>query len=867
MPAVTDPTLLAELEKTQSQIDRGGGSSAVDADGQIVSGAGVTANKRVELKGDMVALDQFEQDLVNLEGLYENHFKNQGILTPLEWASGVFNPNADAYNKASMRMLPLVAKALGFTAKQMDTPAEIERLKAYVPINSDPDKTAQEKLTALRGMLMRQRANLQEVMGGKSPQKQLAGEGATTTLEDAPPELQQEVANYLKAIKPGTLTPEAYAGFVEAQRLKYGWAKDSLPYTPEFVKPFVDEFNKAGKAGAVQPFQRQMSTGEQMLNNAGSSVLGAGVIGAADAITGGFMPEIAGLAGGDEAAIDAGIQQVRDASPVASFVGNMVGGAMLPIGRGVGAARLAGEAAAYGAYSGAGNAEGGFTDRLDEAAIGAGAGGVLGYLGGRLADRISARMNGGPPPPSGSAQRMADAKDFGIDLSIGDAGGRGAKIVERTLDALPASASVMEAARGRLRNQVEVAVETLAGKAGNASGNAGMGASLQRGVKAAMERADDESTALYQAISIPDSFPANMANTVQALEKLTTKFASNPDFAARRVNHGMLRDLEALKSGGLTWAEMKAYRSDIGEQMGEAIIGAASSRKELGSLYAALSDDMRATAMDRGPAALSAFERANKHFNGKQNRLEKVYKQFIGKDFDANPEAAANRLRAIISDGKATASIADLAQIRGGMKGDEWGQVQSGLIRLMGHPAKSEGRDFDPSIFIRAYKDMTPKARNVMFGGQKKPLRQELDKFAEVMEGLAASNATRNTSQTGNVSGGLATASLFLVDPTSLVGGLATQYGGAKLLWTNPTFVNWATGYTRMLKGATKAGHPPAMSKQMGYLGRVAKSQPAIAQDILGLRTALENAFAQSAASTPARLAAAEKENNKEGQK
>jgi len=143
--------------------------SAGAAQGQQSVGAAMTQNKRSEMRDSLTSLDQFESDLSHLEQTYDKHFKQQGFPGMLrEYApDGISEINQD-YNATGQRLLPLVAKALGFTSKQFDTPAELKRLEKYVPISTDRDQTAFNKLRNLRGMLTRQRNNLNTQLGNKA---------------------------------------------------------------------------------------------------------------------------------------------------------------------------------------------------------------------------------------------------------------------------------------------------------------------------------------------------------------------------------------------------------------------------------------------------------------------------------------------------------------------------------------------------------------------------------------------------------------------------------------------------------------------------------------------------------------------------
>jgi hypothetical protein len=77
--------------------------------------------------------------------------------------------------------------------------------------------------------------------------------------------------------------------------------------------------------------------------------------------------------------------------------------------------------------------------------------------------------------------------------------------------------------------------------------------------------------------------------------------------------------------------------------------------------------------------------------------------------------------------------------------------------------------------------------------------------------------------------------------------GLKTgaEYGMANL-WTNPKFVRWASGYTKMLTGAANAGKkvdPGKLQMQANLLGKIAAGNPAITQDALRLRHTLLSQF------------------------
>lgn len=161
--------------------------SAGATQGGTSVGQAMTQNKRSEMKDSLTALDQFEADLSHLETTYDKHFRQQGAPGVLrEYAPDFLSEINQDYNATSQRLLPLVAKALGFTSKQFDTPAELKRLEKYVPQSTDFDQTAFNKLRNLRGMLNRQRGNINKQLGIQQQPKKRKNQASVIDFNDLP---------------------------------------------------------------------------------------------------------------------------------------------------------------------------------------------------------------------------------------------------------------------------------------------------------------------------------------------------------------------------------------------------------------------------------------------------------------------------------------------------------------------------------------------------------------------------------------------------------------------------------------------------------------------------------------------------------
>jgi hypothetical protein len=135
---------------------------------------------------------------------------------------------------------------------------------------------------------------------------------------------------------------------------------------------------------------------------------------------------------------------------------------------------------------------------------------------------------------------------------------------------------------------------------------------------------------------------------------------------------------------------------------------------------------------------------------------------------------------------------------------------------------------------------MAQPARNLLFGNGE--LRGALDKFVSVNQRLANSNALRNTSQTvpnfigtgfAGVAGGAAVtgnlSALFAIGAEAL-----GNFGMAKA-WTSPSFVRWATGFS-------KSTTPQAAKSQIGRLSKIAATNPELRGELMAIQQKLLSA-------------------------
>jgi hypothetical protein len=200
---------------------------------------------------------------------------------------------------------------------------------------------------------------------------------------------------------------------------------------------------------------------------------------------------------------------------------------------------------------------------------------------------------------------------------------------------------------------------------------------------------------------------------------------------------------------------------------------------------------------------------------GGGERIEKLRRQFTPEEFDILAGFQLGRL------GTPRASAAAAVEI--------------------GEGAAKEGAEyvaeqgFNPNTFITNWGNMSKEAKDAMFsGGKYADLRPALDDLVFTVERIGASakqmanpsGTAKNIAAIGFL-GGIPGASLVGMDSFTFgFGGLAGQYGGAKLM-TNPAYVKWLT------QGAEIAAYNPnSFGQHIRRLVQIQAANPEIRDEI-----------------------------------
>lgn len=559
--------------------------------------------------------------------------------------------------------------------------------------------------------------------------------------------------------------------------------------------------------------------------------------------------------------------------PVARGLGQLGGAFAVPMGEINSLGQLSLKGAAVGAGYGAGSSRS-LSDVpqnvLLNAAVGATAPVALSLVGRGGKAAVNA-LRGGPrevpplvDPMTGELNQPMDAmrpadrvqamRDYGMQtITPGMAGGRTARVLEQGFNNVPGSAGVMEDVNAAASGELRRSMQGVAQQFGSSKTLSEGGAELQRGAQERIARSQTVTSKAYNAIPISDQAQASTSATTATLQQLTGRFQSNPELADALSDSRLSRYLDAVQKG-LSWKDLKDFRSIIGEKIGDMRFGEGQSTSDLRALYAGLSQDMQNTAASMGPRAVAAFNRANNLYRNEQKLIDGALTRILGPDGNLPAEQAAARVKSMTMGGKASGDLKTLAQIKAAtVKSGAWDEIASTLIHLGGQPANSEGRAFNPQTFVQWYSDMAEPARSMLF---KPELRKSLDGFVAMTQQLGRVKGMTNTSNTTPTmigSGVIAAGGIAaLSHPMALLGiaGGGVVNNLMARAWTSPTFVNLVTGYGR----AVASGNANAVRSQVGRLSKLAATDPELRAPIESLlkNIANDNAVPSIAASSNA---------------
>jgi hypothetical protein len=615
----------------------------------------------------------------------------------------------------------------------------------------------------------------------------------------------------------------------------------------------------------------------------GDGGLGAAVRGIGNAATFGFMDEIGAVAdaigtGGtyaDNLNRRRGLELYDEQnSPVARVIGQLGGGAVVggaltfanagqaaraaaiaalrggatraqaqAAGRQAFAIRTAAEAAAQGGVYGAGESEGGLAERAGGAAVGAAVGGIggaaLSYGGGRLLQAVDARRAAraaAPLAPQQEALAAAERQNivpFPADVA-GGATRRATSVVAQTIGG---NQQIVTGARATVDSAQAVRDRVAAG-IGTALPNEAAGETAAAGARAFIARTGQRIGRIYEAAG-------NMAgraqvDTPEARRVLDAELGPLEESPIQGPGVAILRDLRDALVQPMSVRGLREARTQLRDRFEAAGLRRSNIERVASRVIDAATDDLisglRAQGLDR---AATAYQRADRLWRERVETIDEFLDPIITNK--SGEEVMAGLTRAMAGNNRRFVGFINA------LPANEQATVRASLIQAMGRATKGAqdetGEAFSLGTFLTHWNGIGETAKQRLFGPEGRAALNDLATYA------AQSKEAQRYANTSN-SGG---AAINWWTAASGAGAWGTM--GATILAENVTGRLLASPrFARWLARAPRAVTPEQREREVARLSRIARSEPAIANDILGLQARLADAFGGA----PARLAAEE---------
>lgn len=750
--------------------------------------------------------------------------------------------------KAEQAKRDFIAASLRYESGAAITPTEFEKQDAtFFPQPGDSPEVIKQKEGARQRVIESFQiaagtgaARVNQIRGPEGA-VQFAGEGPATSANAYRLKPEQEAA--VAALAQSGASADAISALVK----QFGGNA-----SPESLKGLQD-FYADPKNRGIAPDQNYEQVDKVRPVAFGDGALGAAGRGLTDTATLGFADEIGAVADTIGGGTYADNLDRRRGNALydeqnqfgARLAGQIAGGLVLPGG----GARTAGElgrvGAAYGGAYGFGSSNGDIGQRLLGAAGGAATGGAAGYGLGALGNLAASRLAGRTPPgggtPTGGQELLAAAGRQGIDVLPADVGGSLTRRMTAGVVQTPFGSGPIVAAAERGQQQAGARLGQIAAEVGAPARQEALGEVGQAAAQGYIDRTGEAARQAYGAArELSQDTLVQGRGAFQNLNAQIRELAPTSNTDAPLIS-GLtrLRDDIASDRGvtNLSVDSIRRLRTSVrAEARSEGLRGTDYNRRA-GQVLDALSEDI---ATQLPPEAAAAFRAADRAYAERLNVIDDVMENVVGSGGDRSAEAVANRLI-----GMGRGDSARLRTFLNSVTPEESGIVRGSLIQEMGRSSAGQqnatGNQFSLQTFLTNWDKMPNRTRDLLFRGEH---RQAIEDLARVAEGARGSRAYANTSGTAG-----ATNSSRLVSDVGRLGSFAgaTSTLGGSIVLENLT--GRLLGSQRFAQWLARAPRDPARQEAWARrLTTLATREPAIANDILPLQQALQQAVPRAAA-------------------
>jgi len=518
-------------------------------------------------------------------------------------------------------------------------------------------------------------------------------------------------------------------------------------------------------------------------------------------------------------------------------------GATLQEARGIAMAavrnRMALTGGAYGAAHGAGSADNipdAVKGAATEGALGATAGLAFGTAGQYIDPAIQAsRAAARALPISDAQQTFAAADRQGIDLLPADVGGPVTRGLTAFTAQTPFGAGPIFKAASHLDAQAETRLAEIAGKEGNAAADIeGIGTAATEGGQKYVEIAKRAGGRMYDfAAQKAGDAKVDLQGTRDLVDQQIARLKAVPGGGAG------LQDLETLRAALDKPATVQGVRDMRTEMFVDPQFRNTPVEGRMKAIANAASKDVEASLRGQGLSeAADAYKAADQNWRSMLVNLKRNVEPVIGKlDNLKSPEAVSTALNSAMKNNGAR-----VGAFVNSLPNEQQNIVRASLLSPLGRDASG---NFSINRFATDWSKISPAAKRAVFGNES---RAALDDLATVGNGAKAAQKYANHSNTGRAIitertlGTLATGGTIAAGIPAFLATAAAQHITGMLL-ASPKVARWIARAPK-----TQLSGPAYLDR----LTRIARAEPAIANDVLQLQSRLSEMIS----SAPQRAAA-----------
>ncbi|MEG3083705.1 hypothetical protein U1707_08625 [Sphingomonas sp. PB2P12] len=489
-----------------------------------------------------------------------------------------------------------------------------------------------------------------------------------------------------------------------------------------------------------------------------------------------------------------------------------------------------------------GNADGSLGQRVAAgvggAAVGGVAAGALSLGGGALLARRAAAARGGAPALSPGQEALEAAGRQDIVPFPADVGGSGVRSVTGAVAQTMGGVGPIRAGAQRTLNSAEAVRNRVASAIGTPQGIEEAGETARAGAQTFIARTGARIGRIYErAASLGGQARVDTPAARRVLDQELAPLLESPvQGPGVPILQGLLDALDNPQS----IRGLREARSQLREQFENAGLRGSNLERVAGRVIDAATDDMvnglRSQGLDAAARLYRVADRAwRERLQIMDDHLAPILGDASGPGMKSGEQVVQGLKSAMAGNNRRFAGFV------GALPPHEQGVVRASLIQRMGMATKGNqdeaGEVFSLSTFLTNWNEIGERAKNTLFGPEGRAALNDLAIYArEAKQSQKFANHSNSAGAVSNLSA--------IWNFSTLGTALAAENGGGRVL-ASPRFARW-------LARPPRAATPAASRAWVERLTRVAKSEPAIAQDVLGIQTRLRDMLMGSPATVAA---------------